>query len=242
MKILTITLDKGVFKSGARSFENLKDYSRFFEKLFLITWTRGDEKPLLEKKLFVYPTNSRSRIFYILHTFRIFKNFIKKESIDLVSSQDSSETGFAAFLISRIFKIPLHLQSHTDVLSPYFWKESLANKVRVLLAKFLIPRANYVRVVSKRIKKSIMSELGIPDSKISVLPIFVDVQKIREAPVKTSLREKYPQFNFVILMASRLTREKNIGLAIEAMAEITKKYSKTGLVIVGDGSEREGSN
>ena len=40
-------------------------------------------------------------------------------------------------------------------------------------------------------------------------------------------------------MASRLSREKNISLAINALAEITKKYPKTGLVIVGDGKEKE---
>ena len=240
MKILIVNLDKGIFRAGSKSLDNLKDYSRFFDKFFIITWTLGREQPIFfENRLFIYPTNSRSRLFYVFDACKIFKKFIKKEGIDIISSQDSFETGFAAFLISRIFKIPLYLQSHTDVLSPYFWKESLANKIRVLMAKFLIPRASHIRVVSKRIKKSIVSELKILDSKISVLPIFVDVQKIREASVKISLREKYPQFDFIILMASRLTREKNIGLAIEAMAEITKKHPKTGLVIVGDGPEKE---
>ncbi|MDP2909968.1 MAG: glycosyltransferase, partial [bacterium] len=48
-----------------------------------------------------------------------------------------------------------------------------------------------------------------------------------------------PQFDFIILMASRLTREKNIGLAISAMAEIIKRHPKTGLIIAGDGLERK---
>lgn len=40
-------------------------------------------------------------------------------------------------------------------------------------------------------------------------------------------------------MASRLTREKNIGLAIEAIREIIKSKPRTGLVIVGSGQESE---
>ena len=40
-------------------------------------------------------------------------------------------------------------------------------------------------------------------------------------------------------MASRLTKEKNIGMAIEAMKEVVKERPKTGLIIVGDGPERE---
>ena len=273
MKLLIINLDKSIFRPNSLSVENLKDYSRFFDKLFVIAWTRGEEKPIFsEDRLFIYPTNSRSRLFYIFDTYRIFKKFIRNEGIDMVSSQDPFETGLAAYLISRIFsvkgaapdiafgevkggrgsasggKIRLHLQSHTDFLGSYFWKESFLNKIRVLLAKFLIPRADCIRVVSERIRKSLVrvtpaspSEVGRAryPLRVAVLPIYVDVKKIREAPVNVNLHKKYSQFDFIILMASRLTREKNIGLAIEAMAEVVKKYPKTGLVIAGSGSERE---
>ncbi len=240
MKLLIINLDKSIFKTNSRSLGDLKDYSRFFDKLFIVSWTREKEKPIsYENRLFIYPTNSYSRLFYIFDTCRIFRKFIKKEKIDLVSSQDPFETGFTAFLISRLFKIPLHLQAHTDFLSLYFKQESLLNRVRVLIARFLTPRASLIRVVSNRIKKSLISKFKIPDSKIVVLPVFVDVKKIEEAPIKTDLHKKYPQFDFIILMASRMTREKNINLAIKAMEEILKKHPKTGLVITGDGPEKE---
>jgi len=240
MKILIINLDKSIFRPGSRSLEDLKTYSRFFEKLFVIAWTRGKEKPIFfENRLFIYPTNSFSRLFYIIDTYGLFKKFIKKESIDLISSQDPFETGLSAFLISRIFKIRLHLQAHTDFLSPYFWRESFLNKIRVLTAKFLIPRAACIRVVSERIKKSIISSFKFQAPKIAVLPIYVDVSKIRETAVKTDLRKKYPQFEFIILMASRLTKEKNISLAIEAFTKVVKKYPKTGLIITGEGPEKE---
>jgi len=40
-------------------------------------------------------------------------------------------------------------------------------------------------------------------------------------------------------MVSRLEKEKNIPLAISAMKDMTKKYPKIGLVIVGSGSEKK---
>jgi glycosyltransferase involved in cell wall biosynthesis len=123
-------------------------------------------------------------------------------------------------------------------LSPYFACQSLLNKLRVRLGKFLIRRANGYRVVSERIKKSLTAR-GINQSKIFVLPIFVDVQKFMTAPSALNLKQKYPQFDFLILLAARLSREKNIGLAIEAMAEIVKTYPKAGLIIVGSGAEKE---
>ncbi|MBU2575481.1 glycosyltransferase, partial [Patescibacteria group bacterium] len=70
-------------------------------------------------------------------------------------------------------------------------------------------------------------------------PIFVDVAKIQSEPVVVDLRRKYPQFDFIILMSSRLEKEKNIGLAISAMKEIVKKFPKTGLIIAGSGSEEK---
>jgi len=157
----------------------------------------------------------------------------------LISSQDPFECGMAGWFLKKKFDIFLQLQIHTDFLSPYFWRDSLLNKIRVLLAKFLIPRANCFRVVSGRIKKSLLSTFHILPSKIFVLPIFVDIEKIKKTAIKTDLHKKYPQFDFIILMASRLTAEKNIGLAIEAMKRVAKIHPKTGLIIVGEGSKEK---
>ena len=65
--------------------------------------------------------------------------------IDVVTTQDPFECGLAGFLIARIFRARLHIQIHTDVMSPYFANESTLNRVRVLIAKFLIPRASGIR-------------------------------------------------------------------------------------------------
>jgi len=40
-------------------------------------------------------------------------------------------------------------------------------------------------------------------------------------------------------MASRFEKEKNIGLAITTFAKIVKKRPKVGMVVVGDGAEKE---
>jgi glycosyltransferase involved in cell wall biosynthesis len=112
----------------------------------------------------------------------------------------------------------------------------MSNRLRVMTAKFLIPRANCLRVVSERIKKSLLRVTHYP-LRVTTLSIFVDTEKIRNATIKTNLRQKYPQFDFIILMASRFSKEKNIGLAIEAIKEINNK--KIGLIIAGEGPEKE---
>lgn len=162
------------------------------------------------------------------------------KGFDLITTQDPFETGLIGWLIAKILRVPLQLQIHTDFLSKHFVKRSVFNRIRVMIAKFLLPKADCIRVVSKRIADSLTnSKLQIPSSKIKILPIFINIEKIKNTPVTVDLHKKYPQFEKIILMASRLEKEKNIQLAISAMKDVVKKYPKTSLVIVGDGSKRK---
>ena len=159
MKVLSISLDRKVFEQGSAVRSRLLDYGRLVEELHIIVFAKksyGFKNESFPPNIFLYPTNTRTRLGYILRAIVIAYE-IKRSgiSIDVVSAQDPFETGLIAFLISRILRAKLHLQIHTDVMSPYFKKESLMNRVRVLFATFLIPRANAIRVVSERIKNSL---------------------------------------------------------------------------------------
>ena len=247
MKILMIGTDKKIFEDGSEARQRMIEYGRLAEQLYIIVFTKrikNLQRIALSENTFLYPTNSFSRWCYIFDAVKIAKKIIENSGGKfLITSQDPFEIGLAGWLVARKFKIPLQLQIHTDFLNSYFRQESFLNKIRVRLAKFLISRAACVRVVSERIKSSLNSNPPaggqIPNSKISVLPIFIDAEKIKNAPIKTDLRRKYPQFDFIILTASRLTAEKNIGLAVEAMAEVIKDYPKIGLIIAGNGPEKE---
>ncbi len=239
MNLLVINLDKGIFSPGSASLERLKEYSQLAGKFFVVVWTAKKEAPIVWcDKLFVYPTNSCCRLFYYFDSFRLAHQILRENKIDLIFTQDPFETGLAGWFIAKRNKLKLQIQIHTDFLSPYFGQESLANKARVRLAKFLLPKADGLRVVSERIRESLVAG-GYLLKPIFVLPIFVDIKKINSAAIKINLKEKYPQFDLLILTAGRLSPEKNIGLAIEAMAEVVKKYPKSGLVIVGDGPEKK---
>lgn len=212
MKILMIGTDRSIFDENSEARRRMVEYGKLTEKLHIMVLSRP---------------------------FKLLKIGKEIKGFDLVTAQDPFECGLIGYAAAKILKTPLQLQVHTDFLSPYFVQHSMLNRLRVMIAKFLIPRANCIRVVSERIKKSLASCFKIHDSRMIVLPIFVDVEEIKNAPIKTDLRKKYPQFDFLILMASRLTREKNIGLAIEVMKEVIKKYPKTGLIIVGEGPEKK---
>lgn len=240
MNVLMLSTDVSILEHGSESHGRMKDYGTLAERLDIIVCTVGVPKQelVISENTRAIPTNSRTKLWYVRDMARIAKKYAIGTAYSLVTSQDPFETGLAGWFISRRLKAKLQLQIHTDFLSPYFRRSSFKNKIRVILAKWLLPKADSIRVVSERIKKSLIG-LGLSEKKIIVLPIFVDVEKIQSRPTAVDLHKKHPQFDFIILMASRLTREKNILLAINAMSETVKSHPKAGLVIVGDGPEKE---
>lgn len=230
MNVLMISNDRAIFDESSAVRRRMIEYGNLVERLDIIVFSReGYAATHLSDVVTVYPTNSSSRYAYIFDAIKIGKQFQK---ISLVTAQDFFE-GFAGFRIARKAGAKLELQVHTDMMSPYFTRGNFLNLLRRILARFLLPRADCVRVVSERIRKSIVYLTKAP---ISVLPIFTDIAAVQNAPITTDLHKKYPQFKKIVLMVSRLEPEKNISLALAAFADI--KNSNTCLVIVGKGGER----
>lgn len=234
-----ISSDRKIFEKGSAVRARFLEYGRLVDELHVIVFARKSLAFLSETfppNISIYPTRSTGKIFYVSSAiFSALKLKRRGVSIDVVTTQDPFEAGLAGYIIARIFSARLHLQIHTDVMSPYFASESILNRVRVQIAKFLIPRADAVRVVSSRIKKSI-EHLVRSGTSIAILPIFIEIKDAIHSSIG-DLKKKYPQFSSRILITARLSREKNIGSTIKAMQAVVQKHKKAGLIIVGDGPE-----
>jgi len=239
MKVLSIGSDRKLFEEGSAVRSRILDYGNLSEELHIIVFANrslGLHEETISKNIFLYPTNSWSRWSYIPSAIK--KAFELRRSdlhVDVVTAQDPFESGLTAFLVSRILGAKLHLQVHIDFLNPYFGAESLMNRIRVYFGKFLLPRADAIRVVSENIRRSLL-DISSKMPPITVLPIFIDTEEFKKGIITHDLKKKYPQFDFHTLMASRLVPQKNISLAIDAFKEISAKYPKAGLVISGNGT------
>ncbi|MEK9175390.1 MAG: glycosyltransferase [Patescibacteria group bacterium] len=245
MKVLMLSTDQKIFDLNSEAHQRMIGYGGLFDELHIIVYTKcgliSEKKVDISANTFVYPTNSKYKLLYIFNIFFIAQKILKERTSKqkwVITSQDPFETGLAGYLLKRFYCLSLQIQIHTDFLSPYFSAESIKNKLRVILGKIIVKRADGIRVVSERIKKSIIKIYPSLVSRVVVLPVFVDIEKIRHANIRVDLHKKYPQFDFIILMASRLTREKNIPMTIGAMKVIVEKYHKIGLIIVGSGPEQ----
>lgn len=179
----------------------------------------------------VYATNSRSRLWYVVDAMRLAKEV---GHASVVSAQDPFESGLAGFLVARKIRAPLQIQVHTDLMSPHF-KKFFLNRIRLVLAHFLLPRASSLRVVSERIKRSLAPlRLKVP---VAVFPIYADVSQSNQRP-SGMLQARFAQFSPLILVVSRLELEKNVAGAVQAFAHILPQFPRALLLIVGTGSQK----
>ena len=238
MKILTIGTDRQLFTPGSQVGKRAMAYSRFFEQYHQVVFALkkhnlGETK--LSDNTWVYPTGSTSRFFYIVEAVRLGSKLLKQNPGQwVISAQDPFETGLAACWLAWRHKLPFQIQIHTDFLSPYFARQSFLNRIRVWLARRILPRADGIRVVSERIKRSIIQAGVKTKSEPVVLPIVIN--QVISQSAKENLKAKYPQFSKIILVVSRLEPEKNVGLAIKAFDLVIKDYPQAGMIIAGVGS------
>src|SRR3989344_5238797 len=224
MKVLMISGDELVLNTFSAVAKRVVEYGKTFGELdimLLIYPKLGDTKLSPETRVFV----SHGKFLRFIRGWLRARKLMKTKKYDAITAQDT-ERSFIAWLLSKEFGVPWQMQIHTDILSPHFSKHSFFDWLRVKLVKFLIPRADGMRVVSQRIKDSILRiiDSGL-SNKITVLPIFLDIVKVRNTPVKIDVHEKYGRDKFIILVPTRLNKEKNIGMALEAMKKLMESNS-----------------
>jgi len=240
MKVLMLSIDEKVFEKGSPASVRMIDYGSLVEELHIIVYTRSRRtRTLLAQNVTLYPTNTRFKIMYFWIAFGLCKRLLLHDPHMLVTSQDALTSLVALALKRRFPWMKFEVQAHTDITSPYFVRESMKNRLRYSAYRFSLRRASCIRAVSQRVKDGIVSRFKISAEKISVLPIFVDVKTLAETPSQTDMRAAYPEFSAKILMVSRLTREKNIPLALSAFREVLSKLKDVGLIVVGDGPEAQ---
>ena len=227
--------DRKLFENGSAVSERMKEYGNLVGELHIILMcnaSHGLKDKQLSDNVWVYPTNSFTSILRPIDAARIGKKLVFEKKFvrgrSLITCQDL-ESGWAGVRIKKKWRIPMELQFHTDINSPYF--TGFQNRVRKFFANKVLRNADSIRVVSE----SVTQKLKIENSKLKILPIYVDKEKIANAPIRFDVHARYP-WHFIILMVCRLEPEKNIGLALEALALVRQKYGDTGLLVVGSGS------
>lgn len=230
MRLLLVGMDRTVFREGSATRARIARLGREVGTLDVIIFsTRAhqiSESQELAPGVLVYPTNSYSRLLYGWDALRIA---LRLPRPDIVSTQDPFEIGLMGLLFSWFSRVPLAVEMHTDFLSRAFVRHSLLNRIRVMLAGFVLRGAQGGYAVSERLREKVMHVWGLT-KEIGVVPIYVDTRAYASIT-----RTRHSRFKSTLLWVGRFEAEKNPDVALEALALARAKGHDLGLVMVGNG-------
>jgi glycosyltransferase involved in cell wall biosynthesis len=247
LRVLMISLDPAAAAVKGKHIGNLQqrlvEYGRHLDYLYCVVYTPRDNTLYKHQRLSgnveVFPSLSRNVVLFAWDAYRIASEICSREDIDIVTTQDPIFCGIAGLALRYRYGKPLLVQVHGDSLDNKYWLRE--RKIRYLLnviGKFVLKRADAVRVVSERVKKRVMN-MGIEEERIFKLPIYIDVKKFSEAKGGEEIRQKFKGYDNIVLFVGRLAREKNIPNLLRAARIVVEKFPRTLFLIVGDGPERE---
>lgn len=255
--MLAIGIDERVFTDPFLR-KKVLEYGGAFDSTHIVCRSSDPMRRVEEDGgVIFYPVYSRAAFTFPLKAWFLGKKILTKTSGRwLISSDSPFEVGFMSWLLARKFRGHLFIQIHTDFMSPYFRCGSFKDRIRYYLARLVVPRADCLRVVSKRIEQSLVNawKLDFPPGgetrfggprevrlpKITVLPIVTEVDKFLNAERSAATDERFKNYDFKMVAVGRfMDKEKNFSMLIDVMREFVKICSKALLVLVGDGPDKK---
>lgn len=237
MRQLMISLDKKILDPTSAAAARMIAYGKKYE-LFIIIPNRQKIQLDLSPTVHVYGSGGFTKPGQFGSLYDTGKKILKKEPVDLITTQDPFFIGLIGYWLSRQFKLPVTVQLHGDFFgSNYYRTGSLPNWLRYQIAKYLVKRADKIRAVGERVKQSVLA-LGVSENKIEVRAVPVDTEKIRTYQPKFNVHERYPGYEKIFLVLGRLDAVKNISWLLQIWATVVPQQKKYLLLIVGEGRER----
>lgn len=242
MKALFIGSDPTLFDTGSSTYARIRSYAEAIGSVHvLMRSTEPDslhtDGPLTVQGVYAGKLEAAKKLSAIAH------GIILNEGIEIVSAQDPFEHGWIAMRAVKGTSAKLHVQVHTDFLSSWFVRGGvlrspqitmpLKNRIRQKLADRVLPKADGIRVVSRRIKESLEKRYGSKIVTPTVIPIAVGTTVPEPSPLP---RHSFP---FALVTVGRLEPEKRIDDILEALVLLQGRYPAVGLVVIGDGREKE---
>lgn len=245
VRVLYFTRDPLVLKEGSLSRERLKEYGTLVSEIHVVlisSSVKKETKENISENVWLYVLPSIPFIFQIFTLFSfVAKNLIWKNKLhtNLIVAEDPFLLGLYGYALSRRYKQKLFVHVDVDFLDRHFKMSGFGGMVKRYIGKNVIKYAAGVKARSEKIKNTIVAFNPRLRDHVTILPLFLNVDLFINAEASLDIHTKFPNFMFIMLLVTDLDADKNIVTAFSVLEKIIKQYPRTGLVIVGEGPEKE---
>lgn len=158
---------------------------------------------------------------------------------DIILAEDAFESALAGRFVAKKYARPFQIHVLEDFFDPGFKEKDDQNVFRIWIAGYTLRHANSVRTKSSYILTSLIDAYPEIEGKGEELPIYHNLEAWRELPISFDLKERYPQFKFIMLHISSMHVKSHSAEIIRGASGILRRYPTLGLVILGNGPQRD---
>lgn len=238
MKVLLISSDVSILDQGSSGHANVRDNALAIGELHVLLAASVSENRD-EGSLLIHAVKTGGLLSPSLlakaHT------LVSTHGIEAVWTQDAFERGMIGAKVAKKEGLPLYVNVDTDFLSPWYSMTGMfrstqvrvpaINRKRLRFADKVLPHATGIRVMSERVKESLMKKYGDRIPEPVVIPVAI-------AHIPEAVEFPPHAFTFCLMVAGRLDAARRVVDVLDALARIKDRYPGTGLFVVGNGPER----
>lgn len=238
MKVLLISSDISILDQGSSGHTNVRNNALAIGELHVVLAAPVSEERD-EGSLRIHAVKPGGLLGSSLT--RKAHTLVAEYGIDVVWAQDAFERGMVGVQVAKKEKLPLYVNVDTDFQSPWYSMTGMfrstqvrvpaVNQRRRRFADKVLPQATGIRVMSERVKTSLLKKYGDQIPVPIVIPVAI-------AHMPETVEFPPHSFTFSLMVAGRLDAARRVVDVLDALAHIKDKYPGTGLFVVGDGPER----
>ena len=215
-------------------------YSESFDNMLVIHLCKRKNLPVIKRKnLSITPISGNNYAIAFLKAIIFILYKIDKRDFNIVTTKDFFLTGILGLFV-KIFKgIKLHVQNHSSIIDNENWlnERKILNPFLNVLGKFIIKRADRLRVVNQLEKDIYVSTLGINPSLIDVFPVPSNITNNNDISNNEVL--KFKEVNkitepIVIGWAGRFVETKGINYLFKYTRLLIDNNHKVQLCLAGN--------
>lgn len=246
VRLLVLTKDQSVTDEHSdfvKRLDHLKDRVR--EIHVIVLQSKSDAKaPLISRpfqNVWIYQTASTAwwrqpfDAYHLVEEQMVFGGIFHG---DVIVAEDAYESGLAGHYLAKKYQAPFQLHIYDDFYDDAYLKTTEHPRLYGWVAKYLLERVRSVRTKTEMQKEAVIAENKVLKDKVETLPRYYNLEAWRDSEPVFDLREKYPQYKFLMLNISLMKKSSHSREVLIGAAKILKQYATAGLVIVGGGPQR----
>jgi len=209
-------------------------YSNLLDRLCIVIKTTGKRWDVqsLSQRATVYPTNSSNPLTGMWDMVRVALQVAREERINLIVTADIFTCAWVGYLLKLRLKVPLALQMLGDFVdNPNWLKESWRAPLVNQVAKWLLKRADTIRVHGNAVREKLIERYGIDPSRIVVIPIPIQRKPYLAIPEPSHAGSK------TVLWIGRMVPQKDIPTLLNTARRVCERHPEARFRLVGYGPE-----